>query len=493
MEKKHPQQRAQKTPSISILSIGGSIFVMFFGAGNIVFPLALGYQHHAHPWFACLGMLFTAVFVPLMGLLAMLLYAGDYQSFFRSVGKIPGNLFILLILCLIGPFGGIPRAIAISYSTLEPLFPVDHGWMFSSPVFSFLSCVFIYLFACRLSKLLQWLGSFFFPIILGTLICIIYKALSIDPHPSAISSYTPGQSWFAGLVEGFNTMDLLAGFFFCSIVLVAIRQQLAQQQHHTDQEAPLDFQKVNKASRIRLTLGFILAAALLSAIYLGFTLCAARHANILNGVPTGQILGRISQITLGPKNLLTGICVFVACLTTEIALVGIIADFLARSVMTMTRSKYTMTYPTAVILALIPSYLMSILNFENISQLLLPLLQLSYPALIVLTFGNIAHKLWHFRYTALLFYATLISTILFQPAMTLFKGKTELQRERYHKAFFVPAETSLQSQKNRANRKQFADKYAEFFTETERKQLIDGTFTDLDRIQVLIDTKPLSE
>lgn len=415
MKKTPSQLRLPKASPISILSIGGSIFVMFFGAGNIVFPLALGYQYHSHPWFACLGMLFTAVFVPLMGLLAMLLYAGDYQLFFRSIGKVPGKLFILLILCLIGPFGGIPRAIAISYSTIEPLFikSAHHGW-FNLPIFSFVSCVFIYLFACRLSKLLQWLGSFFFPIILGTLVLIIYKALSIAPNPSSIHVYSATESLFAGVIEGFNTMDLLAGFFFCSIVLVAIRQQLAQQQHYTDQETPLDFQTVSKSSRIRLTLGFILAASLLSAIYLGFTLSAARHANILNGVPTGQILGSISRITLGPKNLLTGLCVFIACLTTEIALVGIIADFLARSIMTATHSKRKMTYSTAVILALIPSYLMSILNFETISLLLFPLLQLSYPALIALTFGSIAHKMWRFPYVSHLFYITFILTILFR-------------------------------------------------------------------------------
>lgn len=406
-------QIKKKQKPISILAIGGSIFMMFFGAGNIVFPLALGYQFHNHPWLACFGMLLTAVLVPLAGLVAMLLYAGDYQVFFRSIGKIPGYFFIIIILCLIGPFGGIPRAIAVSHATIVSLFhdTAAHSWLLSLPIFSLISCGLIYVFACRLSKLLQWLGLVFFPVMMITLIWIIFKALSMPAHLSAASIYSASTAWLSGVVEGFNTMDLLAGFFFCSIVLASIQQQLAQDRKHTDEEAPINFQKINKSSRVRLTLSFILAAIFLSTTYLGFTLCSARHANSLHGVLKGEILGRISTITLGPKSLLTGISVFIACLTTEIALVSIIADFLARTYSVIAKkTKKKMTYPTAVILTLIPTYFMAVLNFDNISSLLEPLLQISYPALIVLTFGNIAHKLWDFRYAPHLFYVTLSLT-----------------------------------------------------------------------------------
>lgn len=413
MKQKNLQQTNKPRP-LSILAIGGSIFVMFFGAGNIVFPLALGYQFHDHPWLACMGMLLTAVLVPLAGLVAMLLYAGDYQVFFRSIGKIPGYFFIVIILCLIGPFGGIPRAIAVSHSTIASLFPekVSHSFLLSLPIFSLISCGLIYIFACRLSKLLQWLGSVFFPVMMATLVWIIFKALSMPSHLSTVSVHGARSAWLSGVIEGFNTMDLLAGFFFCSIVLASIQQQLAQDKKHTDEEVPLDFQKINKSSRIRLTLSFVLAAILLSAIYLGFTLCSARHASILHGVPKGEILGRISFITLGPNSILTGISVFIACLTTEIALVSIFADFLARTYSAFAKnSKIKMTYPVAVLLTLLPTYFMAVLNFENISSLLVPLLQISYPALIMLTFGNIAHKLWKFRYAPHLFYVTLSLTI----------------------------------------------------------------------------------
>ncbi|WP_375793843.1 branched-chain amino acid transport system II carrier protein [Chlamydia sp. 12-01] len=402
---KNASNRVSSKKELSVWSIGGSIFAMFFGAGNIVFPLALGYHYHSHPWFACFGMMLTAVCVPLLGLFSMLLYSGDYKNFFSSIGKIPGMIFIIAILCLIGPFGGIPRAIAVSHATLASLSDSKATLLPNLPVFSLICCTLIYLFACKLSKLIQWLGSVFFPIMLTTLIWIIFKGLTIPANPSFMESANPRQAWLAGITEGFNTMDLLAAFFFCSIVLISIRQMV--ENGDANDETPLNFQKINKKDKRTLGLAFALAAVLLGLIYLGFALCASRHAGLLAHVSKGQILGRISAIALGPNSLLTGVCVFVACLTTEIALVGIVADFLARII-----SSKRMTYSNAVIFTLIPSYLISILNFENISLLLLPLLQLSYPALIALTCGSIAYKLWNFRHVQALFYLTLSLTVV---------------------------------------------------------------------------------
>lgn len=402
---RNTSNRASSKQELSVWSIGGSIFAMFFGAGNIVFPLALGYHYHSHPWFACFGMMLTAVCVPLLGLFSMLLYSGNYKSFFSSIGKVPGMIFIIAILCLIGPFGGIPRAIAVSHATLASLSNSKTVLLPTLPVFSLICCALIYLFACKLSKLIQWLGSVFFPIMLVSLVWLIFKGLTIPANPSFIESAGPQQAWLAGITEGFNTMDLLAAFFFCSIVLISIQQMI--ENGDANDETPLNFQKINKKDKRTLGLAFALAALLLGLIYLGFALCASRHAGLLATASKGQILGRISAIALGQNSLLTGMCVFVACLTTEIALVGIVADFLARII-----SSKRMTYSNAVIFTLIPSYLISILNFENISLLLLPLLQLSYPALIALTCGSIAHKLWNFRHVQALFYLTLSLTIV---------------------------------------------------------------------------------
>src|SRR5262245_32752684 len=162
----------------TIWSTGLAMFSMFFGAGNIVFPLALGQFTQDKNFYGIVGLILTAVCVPLLGLMAMMLYDGNYSSFFRRIGRVPGFLVTLLILGLIGPFGGIPRCIAISYATLEAFRFETLSWM-NLPLFSAISCVLIFLFTFRPGKVLDLLGYVLTPILLLSLAVIVTKGLWI--------------------------------------------------------------------------------------------------------------------------------------------------------------------------------------------------------------------------------------------------------------------------------------------------------------------------
>ena len=109
--------------SKTILSTGLAMFSMFFGAGNVVFPLDLGRVAGNMNLYAILGLLLTAVLVPFTGLFTMFLFSGDYDSFFKRIGKIPGFLVISFLMALIGPFMAIPRCITLSFSTMSMYFP----------------------------------------------------------------------------------------------------------------------------------------------------------------------------------------------------------------------------------------------------------------------------------------------------------------------------------------------------------------------------------
>ena len=53
------------------------MFSMFFGAGNIVFPLTVGQVAGDMAWIAIVGLMVGAVIVPFIGLLAMTYFDGD--------------------------------------------------------------------------------------------------------------------------------------------------------------------------------------------------------------------------------------------------------------------------------------------------------------------------------------------------------------------------------------------------------------------------------
>ena len=64
------------------ITTGLAMFSMLFGAGNIVFALAIGQYAQDKNLFAILGLLITAVGVPFLGLIAMTLFGGDYKKLF---------------------------------------------------------------------------------------------------------------------------------------------------------------------------------------------------------------------------------------------------------------------------------------------------------------------------------------------------------------------------------------------------------------------------
>src|ERR1700722_11983722 len=93
------------------LSLGLAMFSMFFGAGNVIFPLALGQFAGDKNLYAILGLILTAALIPAAGVFAMILFEGNYKNFFGRLGKVPGFLLAFTTISLLGPLGSTPRCI----------------------------------------------------------------------------------------------------------------------------------------------------------------------------------------------------------------------------------------------------------------------------------------------------------------------------------------------------------------------------------------------
>ncbi len=106
-----------------ILTAGFAMFSMFFGSGNLVFPLLIGTQTLDVSTYSTLGLILTAVIVPFLGLFGMILYNGNTRDYFDKLGRIPSFLLILAMLSLMGPFGVVPRCITVAYGGLNVLYP----------------------------------------------------------------------------------------------------------------------------------------------------------------------------------------------------------------------------------------------------------------------------------------------------------------------------------------------------------------------------------
>lgn len=371
-----------------IFSTGLAMFCMFFGAGNIVFPLALGEFAKDQSSFAIAGLLITAIGVPFLGLIGMILYEGDYRKFFGRLGKAPGFAIVTLIVSLIGPIGALPRCVALSYGTFAQVFPG-----ISIELFTAVSCFLIFFFTYRESKLLDLLGKYLTPFLLFSLVWLIISGLY--NAPATISTdVTSSDMFYYGLQEGYQTMDLLGAFFFSSIVLSCLKNSGEK----------LSLERLMKIS----ISASCLAAFLLGAIYVGFCTVAAAYSPQIAGMKHDEMFAKLALSILGPRTgLIAAITVALACLTTAIALAAVFAKFLQKEV-----SRGKIGYKTSLTLTLIVTYLIASSNFTTIAAFLHPILKMLYPALIALTVLNIAEKVWKFRAVKTPVAITLTASIL---------------------------------------------------------------------------------
>lgn len=349
--------------NFDLLAAAFAIFAMFFGAGNIVFPLVIGTQSLNQTPFALLGFILTAVVMPFIGFLTLFFYQGRVDLFFGRIGKIPGLAVALFTISLLGPFGSAPRCLSLAYSTLTLSFP-----SLSLSLFAGLCSFVIFLFTVRPTRLLSLIGYVLSPIKITLLLGIIIQGCIAAKTPSATVDTSWMESAFTGLKEGYNTMDLLAAFFFAPIILLSLKPKSA-----------------SFNTRSFFLKASCLGAILLSLVYIGFAQLAYFYADKLHGISSDRLLGAIAIEVLGSSGgVFAGFTVAVACLTTAIALVASFTHFVHQEIL-----QEKIHHTVVLASALCVTFLMTTLEFQGIAQFLGPILEIGYPFFIALTLYNL--------------------------------------------------------------------------------------------------------
>lgn len=375
------------------LVAGMALFSMFFGAGDLIWPLILGGNSGDQNFFAMLGLLMTGVTLPLLGLLAMMLFQGDHRSFFGVMGKGPAFLIIFLVQVILGPAGSIPRLLTLSYATLKPYLYEDMSLI----TFSIFASVVVLAFTLKPQKMIGILGMVLTPILLICLCAIV--GIGLYSHPEAqVSGLGQSEAFSGGIKVGYNTLDLIASFMFAPVVLA----------HFTggaDDNTP----EGRKAIFVKMLKACFFAAGLLSAMYIGLTYVSSYYTQLLdpNHLPEER-LSAISLYLLGPTGaLISCFAVSMACLTTAIPLVSIFANYMREDLL---QGRGGVLMP--LVATLVISIVLANAGFMGIAAMLSPILQILCPGLIVLSVFNILHKLMETRVPRLPVFATFAVSVL---------------------------------------------------------------------------------
>lgn len=102
--------------------IGFTLFAMFFGAGNLIFPPNVGLESGQFFWPSIIAFALTGIGLPLM---AVIIGAVDKQGYIGSLNKISPKfsvIFLMVVYLTIGPLFAIPRTASTSFEmTVTPI------------------------------------------------------------------------------------------------------------------------------------------------------------------------------------------------------------------------------------------------------------------------------------------------------------------------------------------------------------------------------------
>ncbi len=350
-------------PRIGVFSTGLALFSMFFGAGNLIFPLLVGRYAGTETFYAILGLGISAVAFPFLGLIAMMVYGGQIQAFLARLGKWPAFALLFVLQMSQGPVGAMPRLVTLMHASMKTYFPL------SLALFSALICLAVFLLTVRPQRIIHLLGVILTPLLLLSLTILVIVG-SLWAPPAQPVAESGGHFFVHGLKMGYQTTDLIAALLFATVILPHLSQGTEDR----------------RLIRKRMVFASLIASALLMASYIGLCWISAHHGSAFPEAAPEELLQLMATHVLGPfGGYVSSAAVFLACLTTAISLAAVFSQYLQKDLL---QSRKGNGYSLAITLAL--TALVANLGFGGIVKIWGPILEVLYPGLIVLCLFNIA-------------------------------------------------------------------------------------------------------
>ncbi len=209
------------------LSVGITLFSMFFGAGNLILPPLLGAQAGSESLPAIVGFFAAGVGLPVLGIVAVAL-AGTLRDLASRVHPVFARVFVALVYLAIGPCLAIPRTASTAFEMLAPLLPAALSVEVARLAFSLAFFVLAYVLALRPGRLTRFLGRVTGPALIALIVAVVLaSAVSLlggeaAPAAAPVAPYD-GNAAVQGFLTGYQTMDLLASLTFGLVIAENVR------------------------------------------------------------------------------------------------------------------------------------------------------------------------------------------------------------------------------------------------------------------------------
>ena len=368
-----------------LVSVASMLFGLFFGAGNLIFPIHMGQLAGRQLAPAILGFLITGVGLPLMGVASIGVSRSD--GLIGLSGRVSRGYCVFFTCALyltIGPLFAIPRCAAVPFTVgVEALLGAGANVSLALAVFSALFFAAVLGFSLFPGRILTWVGRILNPLFLVFLGVLVITALL---HPmGAVSAVEPAAGYdtgafITGFLDGYDTMDALASLAFGIVVINVIRGLGVEEPH--------------AIARSTVSAG-VFSCAMMALIYLAVAVVGAQSRGLFDTCANGgEVLTLVADHYFGTAGaLILAVTVTFACLKTAVGLVTSCAEtFCALFPRALSYRKWAVLFSVV-------SLLIANLGLTAITAYSVPVLMLLYPlAITLILLGLFGERFGHSRY-----------------------------------------------------------------------------------------------
>ena len=349
-----------------LLTLGFMMFSIYFGAGNLIFPPALGQAAGDHTLLAMLGFMTTGIGLPLLGITAIALAGGEYVPLLRAkTWPMFATVLLIILYLIIGPLFAMPRTGAVSFEIGIRPFLTEENLGLGQLIYTAIFFAASYYLALNPNKIIDRVGKMLTPALLIVLAILFVQAF----HSPLGDVFAPTGSYieapFAqGFQDGYQTMDLLASIAIGALVTNAVRLR-----------GITDTRAIGAACLV----SGLITVTLMAIVYGSLAYIGATSASVLGHSENGgQILSGAVDIFFGAAgNLLLAVIIGLACLTTCCGITSSAAMFFNKLL------KGRISYERLLLFSILFSFAASNVGLTQIIALAVPFLVAIYPLVIV--------------------------------------------------------------------------------------------------------------
>ncbi len=359
-----------------IVSLSLMLFALFFGAGNMIFPPALGQASGEQVWPALAGFIFTDAGISVLGIAAIVLAGKSLADLSQKVGPRFAAVFAVVVYFLIGPLFAIPRTGSVSFELA--MLPFLGEGASNQPYMALFTLGFFavtLLLSLNPNKIVDIVGKVLTPVLI---LAIAVIGIGVFLHPLGPLGEATGDyvtmPFFRGLIEGYLALDGLAALVFALIVIENVQAYGVK----------------SKRGIIKYSLlAGALAAIGLAVVYGILAYIGATSGSLGQFANGGQLLAAVTRHLYGSGgNVILGIAVIFACLTTSIGLTTSFGNYFHE-----TYPRWS--YRTIIVLVCGFSFLIANIGLTQLISVTLPVLIMVYPVTMVLVVCSFFDRFFH--------------------------------------------------------------------------------------------------